>query len=123
MAMMRNPHDRAEMDALRPQIEALQWYVARQLLRRGLSVVLENGYWSRAQRQRYLDEGRAAGARVVLHYLPVEKMVLLHRIRQRNPQLEAAALRISDEEVDTFLGWFEAPEAHELESFDEAHVY
>ena len=52
-------------------VEQLQWATAQGLLGRGISVVLENGFWSSDQRLAYRETAKSLGARVFLHLLDV----------------------------------------------------
>ena len=122
LELMADPGDRAEMDRMRPSVEALQWQVAARLLDKGLDVVLENGFWQRDERRGRREEGQQLGARVVLHFLDVPKDILLARIEARNQTLEAGALHITEQELDLWLGsWLEPPDEAELAAYDE-HV-
>ena len=122
LELMADPGDRAEMDRMRPSVEALQWQVAASFLGRGLDVVLENGFWQRDERLGRREEGRHLGARVILHFLDVPRHVLLQRIQARNQTLEATALYITEQELDLWLGsWLERPDDRELALYDQ-HV-
>ncbi|AHG92838.1 hypothetical protein J421_5303 (plasmid) [Gemmatirosa kalamazoonensis] len=84
----------------RARVEALQWDLARTLLARGLTVVIEWGTWGRAERDALRLGARALGATVELHYLTAPPHVLLERVRRRgreDPPMELAdILRWSD---------------------------
>src|SRR5688500_15202619 len=43
----------------RDRVERLQWELARRVVRLGGSVILENGYWTRAEREARRREARA----------------------------------------------------------------
>jgi predicted kinase len=49
---------------LRARVEGLQWELAGQLLRTGVSVILENGFWGRAERDQRRREARELGVGV-----------------------------------------------------------
>jgi predicted kinase len=67
----------------RGRIEALQWRLARELLARGLVVIIEWGTWGRSERDALRLGARALGAAVELHYLDAPVDVLFERIRRR----------------------------------------
>lgn len=121
VTLMQDPADRAEMDRLREPVEKLQWELAQRLLGEGLIVVLENGFWRRDERLEYCREAQAIGAMVTLYFLDPSKRELLRRIEKRNPQLQAQALRISETELNTWLGWLERPDEEELAAYDVFH--
>jgi predicted kinase len=103
---------------LRPIVEDLQWRVARSLLESGADVVLENGFWHRQERLERVEEARAVGARVVLHLLDAPPDELKRRVEMRNRTTEARSLKITPEEIDRWLGYFQPPDADELKAYD-----
>jgi predicted kinase len=102
----------------RGEIEALQWKLGRDLLARGLIVIIEWGTWGRAERDALRLGARALGAAVELQYVHAPTEVLFERIRRRgmeSPPIEREAL----------LRWvemFQVPTAEEMTLFDEALV-
>lgn len=45
----------------REAVEQVQWDLAKKLLGLGVNMVLDNGFWSRSERQRLRSEAAAAG--------------------------------------------------------------
>jgi predicted kinase len=70
----------------RAKIEALQWKIAQELLKHGLTVVIEWGTWARSERDVLRLGARALGAAVELHYLSAPVDVLFDRIQRRGPK-------------------------------------
>jgi predicted kinase len=122
LALMQDVHDRAEMDRLRNSVEALQWTVAQSLLRQGVDVVLENGFWGREERLDYCAGGQALGARVLLHLLELPRDELVRRVAARNRVTTARSLQITEAEIDHWLPRFERPDAQELAAYDEVDL-
>src|SRR5688572_11126713 len=54
------------------RVEALQWKLAQEELQRGHTVILENGFWSRSERDVYRLRARDLGAQVELRYLAAD---------------------------------------------------
>ena len=77
-------------------------------------MILENGFWSRAERESYRAEAEALGASVELHYLDVERDVLWERLQRRNAALPPGTFAVTEAELDEWLGWFEPPVDEEL---------
>lgn len=98
-------------------IEALQWDLAKELLRVGQSVVIEWGTWGRAERDALRDEGRVLGASVELHYLSGDIDVLWHRIQSR----DAESPPINRGDLERWVEAFEAPDDEELVLFDKVY--
>ena len=99
----------------RGKIEALQWTFGKELLARGLIVIVEWGTWGRSERDQLRLEARALGAAVELHYLFAPVDVLFERIQRRGmeiPPIQRAALA-------RWAETFQAPTPEEVALFDE----
>jgi predicted kinase len=103
-----------ELDRLRSPVESLQWEMAKRLLALGVDVVLEWGFWSRAERDHFRAEAEALGARVELHYLAVARDELWARLSKRNANLPPGTFTVTEEQLDQWSGWFEPPTADEF---------
>jgi predicted kinase len=92
--------------------------LAQELLRLGVSVVLDFGLWARAERDEMRTVARALDAGVELHHLDVPADELWRRVDARNsaPPWDRHPIRRAD--LDGWLARFEAPDAHELPLFD-----
>jgi predicted kinase len=96
----------------RDRIEALQWDMAARLLALGMDVILENGFWSKAERQMYRARAEAVGAKVKICFCDASREELLSRINRRNK--EPNAFVTSEKDLDSWLRVFEPPTADEL---------
>jgi len=112
--LLADANDIAERDRLRDPVEALQWGLAQRALVLSTNVILENGFWSRAERASYRARAEALGAQVKLHYLDVSRAELWRRLAQRNANLPPATFAVTEEQLDLWLTWFEPPTADEL---------
>jgi predicted kinase len=102
----------------RAKIEALQWQLAQELLALGHTVIIEWGVWSRSERDVVRERARELGARVELVYLDVPVDVLLERLEVRNIELPHGTTVITRENLLSWVGLFEAPDAEEQSLFD-----
>lgn len=102
----------------RARLEAALWQHARTLLRQGMTVVLEYGFWSRAEWEELLHGGRALGAAVELRFLDVPFEELVRRLEARSGQPGTA--RISRSLLADYAPLFEPPTEAELALFDPA---
>jgi predicted kinase len=102
----------------REKVEAELWRLAQEILRLGLSVVLDFGLWARSERDEMRSAARGLGVGVELHYLDVPTDELWRRIEARNsePPWDSYPIRRADLEV--WQRAFEAPDAAELALFD-----
>ena len=105
---------RSERDAVRGSIEALQWAVAQRALTLGCNVVLDWGFWLRAEREQYRARAEALGARVRLVFLDADTAALWSRITARAESIRGT-LAISRAELDAWAARFEPPSADEFD--------
>jgi predicted kinase len=98
----------------REKIEVLQWRIARQLLAQGVSVIIEWGTWSRAERDALRMEARALSAGVELHYVTAPMDVLLERVQRRGAEHPP----ITRDQLKGWVEAFEAPTVDEIALFD-----
>ncbi|WNV84205.1 ATP-binding protein [Umezawaea sp. Da 62-37] len=101
----------------RAGLEAVFRRHALELLSSGVDVVLENGFWSRAERAELLRDCRAVGAAVELHHLDVPFEELVRRLEVRNG-LPGEAV-ITRAMLADYAELFEVPDAAELALFDQ----
>jgi predicted kinase len=102
----------------REKVEQELWHLAQQILRLGLSVVLDFGLWARIERDEMRSVARDLGVGVELHYLEVPTDELWRRIQARNSQPPWDSYPIRRAELDGWLRLFQAPDAAELALFD-----
>ena len=104
-------------ETFRATLEALQWELAQELLALQLTVIIEWGVWSRAERDVVRERARELGARVDLVYLDVPVDVLWERLEARNA-LRPGTRLFNREELLRWVKLFEAPDADEQSLFD-----
>jgi predicted kinase len=100
----------------RHRIEALQWKRAQQLLEHGLTVIIEWGTWSRAERDALRVRAQNIGAAVELHYLTAPLDVLFGRIERRRRESPP----ITRERLAEWSRKFQAPDSREMALYDKA---
>jgi predicted kinase len=94
------------------------WHLAQEVLRLGLSVVLDFGLWARIERDEMRLAARGLGVGVELHYLDVPTDELWRRIEARNSEPPWNSYPIGRTDFDGWLRVFQAPDAGELALFD-----
>lgn len=112
--ILADPNDIPELDRLRDPVESLQWDVARRTLVLGVNVILENGFWSRKERDYFRSEAESLGADVELHYLEVDMDELWKRIAKRNADLPPDTFHVSRENLEEWGKSFETPSKDEM---------
>lgn len=104
---------REVFDARLRAVKALQWDLTCHLLGKGLDVVLDYGFWTRADRDEYRAKAEALGALCTLVYFDVPLPERRQRIRQRNSALPSGTYELDDAALDLFASRFEPPHADE----------
>lgn len=102
-------------EARRAAVEAVQWELAQRVLALGVSVILESGFWSRAERLRFRATAAELGVESRLFFLDVSRDELASRIATRNETLPADTFRIDVPDLDEWIKMFEPPTADEFE--------
>jgi len=104
--------------AMRERVEALQWSMAKDLLRVGVTAIIEWGTWDRRERDALRVEARKLGASVELVYLDVSLDELWRRIQARG--MENPPIKRSD--LDTWARTFQSPDEAEMRLYDRQRV-
>jgi predicted kinase len=102
----------------RVRLEHRLWWLGQELLTLGQSVIMENGFWAREEREELRLAGRTLGATVELHYLEAPVEELWRRLELRNDAAEPGTVPIRRYDLEKWAGQFEAPDAAELALFD-----
>ena len=107
-----DPHD----GELRDRLEAAHWDQAQELLRIGTPVVLESGFWSRADRDDKRLGARRIGVPVELHALTPSLDQRWERIERR--QRDPTGVLITRDQLEEWEQFWAPPDADELALFD-----
>lgn len=98
----------------RARVEALQWQVAARALALGRDVVLDFGFWSRAERDDFSNRARALGAACEVRFLDVPRAELLERLAGRNEARPPSTFVVDEGQLDAYANVFEPPAPDEL---------
>ncbi|MEV2272829.1 AAA family ATPase [Nonomuraea africana] len=105
-------------EAARDLLERRLWRHAEELLDLGVSVILEFGFWGRAERDEKRLAARALGVPVELRYLDVPLEELCRRVEERTAAGGWGAAPITRAMMAGYAALFEAPAEDELSLFD-----
>ncbi|HMK12554.1 MAG TPA: ATP-binding protein [Acidimicrobiales bacterium] len=105
-------------ESTREKLDHELWRLAQEILRLGLSVVLDFGLWARSERDEMRCAARGLGVRVELHYLDAPPEDLWRRIDARNSEPPWDSHPITRAHFDEWAAAFEAPDSVELALFD-----
>ena len=99
----------------RAAVEAVQWDIAARVLSLGVDVILENGFWSRSERDDFRSRAAALGAETKVHFLDVPYDVLLKRLALRNLALPPDTFQVDEAQLSSWWRLFEPPMPDEIQ--------
>jgi predicted kinase len=91
----------------------LIWDDAAEFLKRGVDVILDDGFFYREHRMRVAEQARRLGAAVRIHHLDAPLDVLESRLADRNAHLPRFNFLIEPETLGSFIEMYERPSADE----------
>lgn len=91
----------------------LIWDAAAQLLLRSVDVVLDDGFFLRDNRVRYVELSNAVRASTKIHFVDTPISVIRARLEERNARLPRYNFRIDFGTLQGFLDLFERPSKEE----------
>lgn len=91
----------------------LIWSVAAEFLRRGADVILDDGFFRRDDRGRYIELARELGAGAVIHFVDTPAEIIRARLAARNRDPGEYHFEIRPESLEGFAAFFEPPSADE----------
>lgn len=95
-------------------VEAIMWEVAAHILSHGGDVILDFGFWSRAERAGFAEKARALGAACIVQYEDVPLAELEARVTRRNQEAAGGHFVIPIAALRQWARLFEPPDADEL---------
>jgi predicted kinase len=108
-------------ESARARVEALQVALTRRLLSSGTSVILEAGFWTKAERDELRLMARDLDVGVELRFLDVPLATLLERLAGRTRQEQTLPKDVpvmTPEQLTEWAEQFEHPSSQELSLFD-----
>ncbi|MDQ5943651.1 MAG: hypothetical protein QG675_419 [Patescibacteria group bacterium] len=105
-------------EELHRMLQGRLWELAKELLKNGQLVILENGLWTRSERDDKRHDAKSLGVSTELHYLRVPLSELIQRLEVRNASKGHGHAPVSREQIEAFAKVFEAPDGEELALFD-----
>jgi predicted kinase len=101
--------DRALFDSRLTKCEEMIYRVAEQILGHGGSVVLDAGFWTRAQRQVVKNRFAGLNRTVSLVYFPIDLERQLVYVERRNKERPDGTYAFDRATIETLNGFFEEP--------------
>lgn len=100
---------------VRDVIEGRFVAVATALLRQGVNVILDFGLWSHDERAGLHSLALEEGAAFSLDYLAIDRPEQWRRVRERQRRSPETTFPMTEQDLDDYDRWFEAPDADEVE--------
>ena len=106
-----HPEEHELHDQRHDKVEALMWELGKQLLRRGVSVILDYGFWAEEQREEKRREAEALGAECQIRYVhaPLEELARRLDVRGRAGQKDVFQT-ITREDLEEWAALFQPPQ-------------
>jgi predicted kinase len=101
--------------AKRELVKRVQWGTVERVLRLGVDVVLDWGFWGRSERDEARARAAELGVRAELRFLDVPRDELWRRLMARNAALPPDTYRVTEALLDECWSMFQPPTADELE--------
>lgn len=104
--------------ATQERVERELWNLAQEILRLGLSIVVDFGLWARVERDEMRSVARDLGVGVELHYVDAPIDELWRRIDARNSEPPWDSQPILRSHLEEWAQIFQVPDAAERALFD-----
>lgn len=107
----------------REKLQARLYEHGKTLLKLGQSIIVEDGHWSREERDKHREDAKKIGAIVELHYFDLSFDELWRRLEGRNVAGEYGTVPITKEQLEEYWPMFQRPDDEELVLFDRYVVH
>lgn len=87
----------------------LIWDSAAEFLKRGVDVILDDGFFLRDNRMRCIELSKRAGAGAKIHFIDTPLPVIRERLENRNAKLPKYNFWIGPDSLEAFVALFEIP--------------
>ena len=116
IALFGNDLADAEHNQRHTAIEVLMWDVAARALALGTNIILDFGFWARAERDDFRARAAQLGAACVVHALVLPEAELIARLEARNAALPPGTFYICPAHLREWYAIFQPPTADELDT-------
>ncbi len=83
--------------------------VAFQLIKKGIDVIMDEGFWAKEQRVQLRDKIQSLGATPILYYVNTPVNIMRKRTLERNRNRSKDSFNISSEMFDDYLKYWQPP--------------
>jgi len=107
----------------RAKVEIRLWELGKELLKQGQDVILENGLWSRSERDDKRRDAKELGVDTELHFFDIPLEELMRRLEIRNASGLHGTVPLTRKQIEEYAKMFQAPSAMELALFTNSIVH
>lgn len=100
-------------------VEDIQWELAQKLLSKGVSVIMDFGYWGRSERRSLYETAKSLNAYFRVHYMDVPMDELMRRIDKRNADPNQPSFTVTEADMRLWFSWFEPVTPEELAEYSD----
>lgn len=106
--------DHSDPAGMRDVVEGRLIWTAVEILRAGVSVILDFGFWGRAERAGLNWLAATVGASTQTVYLPIDRETQADRVAKRWRETPEQTWQVTQAELDEWRGMLQEPDADEL---------
>lgn len=110
-------------EEFREKLQARLYEHGKTLLKLGQSIIVEDGHWSREERDKQREDARKLGAILEIHYFDLSFDELWRRLEGRNAVGAYGTVPITKEQLWEYWPKFQRPDEAELSLFDRYIVH
>ena len=107
----------------RAKLETRLWSLGQEFLQLGHSVILENGFWSSAERDELRQHAVKLGVDSEIHFFDAPFEELMRRLEIRNESGGHGTVPLTRTRMEDYVKLFQAPDTTELALFTKAIVH
>lgn len=89
------------------RIKAVMWETAAGAIGAGADVILDYGFWTRADRDDYRQRAAALGAEAILYCLQCPEEIMRKRALKRSAEMPPGALFIDENALNVFMARYQ----------------
>lgn len=107
----------------RDKLQSRLYEHGKTLLKHGQSIIVEDGHWSRKERDKHREDAKKLGTIVELHYFDLTFDEIWRRLKGRNAKGGYGTVPITKEQLQEYWPMFQRPDQTELSLFDRCIVH
>ena len=112
----------SDHDKNHDNVEEILWEIAQRVLKLGIDVILDFGFWGKSERIYFRNKAKEFGINFKMHVMNVSKDELIRRLEKRNRELPEGVFFIPVEKMNDYFKMFQPVEQDELEENSNTNI-